>query len=411
MKTLLVNPNNRNPLPLAAIEPPVWLSMMASHLIEDGREVTVLDAEAEDLSPIQTVAQILASPAEEIILVVMGNNPSVSSTPKMIVACDLLDQLKGHKKVWLTGLHPMAVKSDLPVLQWRPTKCLNIHWELLPMHLYKAHNWHCLDGSPREPYGVTYTSLGCPYDCYYCNIHTLYKGRTVLYRGTSSIVQEIDTLVTKHGIRNIKIWDELFALKEGRVLAICEQLKHYDLNMWAYARVDTVTEKMLHSMKKAGINWVAYGFETGSDAVRNTVNKIYPSSKINRAIEMTKDADINIIGNFIFGLPGETKETAKTTLDFAKRNLFEFVNFYVAMPYPGSRWYQETQPDTKWEDFNQYTGKSTYWSEFRDKAFNEYFDNPLYHEAIKDKFGEQGVEQIKDMIGYSVVGEGNVKSS
>ena len=76
MRTLFINPNNRNPMgDRAAIEPPLWLSLMASHYLEDGKEVIILDAEAEDLSLTETAASALESQPDEVIIVVMGNNP------------------------------------------------------------------------------------------------------------------------------------------------------------------------------------------------------------------------------------------------------------------------------------------------------------------------------------------------
>jgi len=190
---LFVNPNNRLKTPLAAIEPPLWLGLCASYYSAQGGNANILDAEAEDLTLEQTEAVIRSSREKDVLIVVMGNNPSVSSTPKMVVTCELLTLLKGEIDVSLTGLHPMAVGGE-SVLYWRPTKCLPIHWELLPMHLYRAHNWHCLDGSSRTPYASTFTSLGCPYNCYYCNIHTLYQSRTMLYRSIPGFLQEIEEL-------------------------------------------------------------------------------------------------------------------------------------------------------------------------------------------------------------------------
>ncbi len=407
---ILVNPNNRNPLPLAAAEPPLWLSLMAAHLLGDGKDVTILDAEAEGLSPEDTVRRIESQNAVDIILVVMGNNPSVSSTPKMPIAEKLLEMLD-RDKVWLAGLHPMAVQHE-KVWNWRPTKCLPLPWHLLPMHLYRAHNWHCLDGSLRQPYASIYTSLGCPFDCYFCNIHSLYQSRSLIYRGIPSIIQEVDMLVNKHQVRNIKIWDELFALSPERVLPICTQLRNYDLNMWAYARVDTITQPMLEAIKEAGVNWLAYGFETTSKEVRLQSKKYFTGRKVEEAIKMTRKAGINIIANFMFGLPGETEQTALDTLQWAKDNLFEFANFYVALPYPGSEWYEDTKYNRSWEDFNQcrpLRDSDEAMFLFKEKAFREYFNNPAYLEMIKSKFGTQGVNQIKEMLSYSIGGQDAVK--
>jgi anaerobic magnesium-protoporphyrin IX monomethyl ester cyclase len=377
--TLVVNPNNRLRTPLAAIEPPLWAGLITSYLKAD-----ILDAEALDLTLDETVNTIEVLKPDKVIIVVMGNNPSVSSTPKIGISEALAEGLKKDYSVSLTGIHPVSVGSKYPVIKKPFEGFPDMPFDKLPMDLYKAHNWHCLDGSPRSPYASVYTSLGCPFNCYYCNIHTLYPDRKMQFRPIANIMKEIDTLTYKYGVRNIKFWDELFALDEVRVLSICEQLQYYDLNIWAYARVDTITKGMLKVMKKAGINWLVYGFEGVSDKkfIRGTEN----------VIKMTRDAGISIMGNFMFGAPNTTPDDDMGSLEFAKKHLFEFVNFYDAKPYPGSQWYKDTKPQDI--EYNQYKQISP----FRDKAWMDYFTNPEYLSMIGKKWGQQAINQINYMI-------------
>jgi len=332
----------------------------------------------------QTEEAIRNTGHKDIVIVVMGNNPSVSSTPKMPVSEALADRLEGLN-VSLTGIHPIAVNyQKYPVLKMPFMGTPDIPFDKLPMEMYRAHNWHCLDGSPRSPYASIYTSMGCPYDCYYCNIHTLYPSRKVQLRPVGSIIKEVDKLVLKYDVCNIKIWDELFALDGKRVVSICSELRHYDLNMWAYARIDTVTKGMLKAMRQGGIRWLAYGFESVTD-------KKF-TSRTEDVIQMTKDAGISIIGNFMFGTPGTTLDDDKRSVEFAKTHLFEFVNLYDAKPYPGSKWYEDTKPVGR--EFNQYKGIST----FRRDAFNDYFTNPEYLAMLDKKWGLQAVMQIREML-------------
>ena len=220
-----------------------------------------------------------------------------------------------------------------------------------------------------------------------CNIHTLYPERKVYLRPIEDILGEVNILSREYGVRNIKIWDELFALDEKRVIAICRSLEAYNLNMWAYGRLDTVTEKMLKAMKKAGINWLAYGFESVRD------KKFI--SRAEDVVKMTKDAGINIIANFMFGLPGTTKEDDTRSVDFAKKQLFEYVNFYNALPYPGSQWYDDIKPDLPWSDYDQYNKGRV---NSRRNAFLSYFGNLEYQSMIRKKFGQQALDQIVNML-------------
>ena len=323
----------------------------------------------------------------------MGNNPSVSSTPKMPIAEELLRHIPAR----LTGLHPIAV--DYPGTIKRPfEECPNVPWNLLPMDKYRAHNWHCLDAlDKKSPYAVLYTSLNCPFDCFYCNVHTLYGDRQIRHRPMKDIFADL-TFFAKQGIRNIKIWDELFCLDRYRVERICDFIVSlgFDFNIWAYARLDIVMSKMLIKMKQAGINWVAYGFETASDK----------KSKVSRkAIDMTREAGINIIANFMFGLPGETLCGMQDSLDMAIQENFEYVNFNVALPYPGSAWYASLKDKpTDWARFNQFSPKNLNpeVARFRNMAFETYFNRPEYLFMIKAKFGEKAEAHIKEMVKWKI---------
>ncbi len=289
------------------------------------------------------------------------------------------------------------------------------------MAKYRAHNWHCFEHiDQRQPYAVTYTSLGCPFNCSYCNIHALYNGKLgIRLRSPEKVVEEIDFLVKNYQVRNIKIIDELFALREDRVSHICDLIIQgdYDLNIWAYARVDTVTRKMLKKMKQAGINWVCYGFESASEQVREGVSKKTEEDKTRRAIEMTQAAGIHILANFMFGLPDDDRQTMQRTLDMAKEFNFEYVNFYTVMAYPGSQLYEDAikqgiKLPEEWHGYGQFSEEAlplltkhlsaAEVLRFRDNAFKEYFSNPQYLEMIDEKFGSKVVEHIKDMLKHEI---------
>lgn len=414
---LLVNPNSKvsayGPLAddLSAIEPPFWAGLMADDFRKRGQSVAILDAEAEELDFAQTVTHIRGAGAAQTILVAMGVNPSASSTPKMRV----VERIAAAVPCLITGLHPMAL-PDMRIggcnqtLMWHPTPNLSVPWDLLPMDKYRAHNWHCF-GTERQPYAVVYTSLGCPYHCTYCNIHTLYNSSKVQYRPVEDVLAEIDLLYDKYGMRNIKVMDELFTLNKERIYQICDALieRDYGLNIWAYARVGTVDTRMLAKMKKAGINWLGIGFESAVPYVRKPIGKNYETKQESDTILMIKDAGINIAANFIFGLPDDSRETMMMTLFDAQMCDFEWVNFYCLSAYPGSELYkQQANPSQDWNTYSQLgydfeplptkylTSKEVL--AFRDKAFVEYYSRPEYLQMMQKKFGDQAVIDIQRML-------------
>ena len=478
---LLVNPSNRArssgdlESDLAGIEPPLWCGLKAAFIREKGYSVEIIDACAEGWSPEYTAERIIERKPLLTDIVVLGTNPSASSTPKMPGVRALLTTLKNkapETRTVLSGLHPSALPertldeekadficqgtgfSPLPALLdvlksgKDPADCAiaglwfkkdgktiarppapqleNLDelpfaaWDLLPMEKYRAHNWHCFQNlDKRSPYAVIYTSLGCPFNCDYCPNHSFYGKPGIWYRSPENVIEEIDLLVKNYNIRNIKFMDELFVLKKDRVDRICDIIieRDYRLNIWVYARLDTVDERILRKMKRAGINWIAYGVESASAKVREGISKRVYQEKLKTTIEMTKDAGIYMIGNFIFGLPDDDRLTMRQTLDSAKRFNFEYVNFYVCMAYPGSNLYDEAVKSNvhlpeSWAAYGQYSYESTplptkYLTshevlEFRDKAFVEYFSEPAYLNMIEQKFGQKVVHHIQKMLKYKI---------
>ena len=401
---VLVNPNAKNPAPFSAVEPPLWLSLVAGYNIAQDKVVRIIDAEALNLSVEQTIHEINKTHPKEVLIVAQGKNPSVSSTPKMFVTEELLKYLPEAK---VTGIHPIAINHPKCIRE--PFKGFPyVPWDLLPMERYRSHNWHSLkDIEHRSPYGVLYTSLGCPFSCEYCNIHTLYSDHKVLYRPMYDIFVDLDYFACK-GIKNIKIWDELFCLDRKRVEEICDFIisEGYSFNIWAYARVDTVSGPMLRKMKRAGINWLAYGFESSSEDIRKLAGKKFEDSQVRYAIDSTRSAGISIIGNFIFGLPGDTMSSMRANLDMAIKENFEYVNFYVALPYPGSQWYDslESKPadPSSFSQFSKSICADPEVVRFRDYAFNVYFNRPEYLAMIKRKFGHKAGKHIKEMLKWSI---------
>jgi len=479
---VLVNPGSHKQVygklasTLKGIEPPLWCALVAAYVREQGYSVKIIDAESEDWSPEFTAEKIIEYNPLLTGVIAIGSNPSASSTPKMTAASETFDELKKkapNLKTIIGGLHPSALpgrtlkeeKVDfvcqgegfftfselLGMLKLgEKTDTYNINglwymkngeivsnprapliedldelpfaaWDLLSMDKYRAHNWHCFDNiEERKPYAMIYTSLGCPFNCTYCNIHALYDNKPgIRFRSPKKVVEEIGYLVKNYKTKNLKILDELFVLREDRVNEICDLIIEagFDLNIWAYARVDTIKKDILKKMKKAGVNWLAIGFESANSQVRKGVDKKFNENSVKKAIELTKEAGINIIGNFIFGLPYDSIDTMQETLDMAKGFNFEYANFYTAMAYPGSQLYLDASekgiklPDS-WSGYSQYSEDTLplptkYLSsedvlKFRDKAFEEYFNNPSYLEMIDDKFGGKVVEHIKNMLDHKI---------
>ncbi len=314
-----------------------------------------------------------------------------------------------------------------PILRDLPGEMPGVAWDLLPMDRYRAHNWHCFGRESREPYAALYTTLGCPFTCTFCCIQAPFKSGEAAagldpsknsYRrfDPDHCVAQIAHLVAEHGVQNIKIADELFLLHRDHVGRICDGLAalRADLNIWAYARVDTCRDQeLMDRMRAAGVRWLAVGIESASETVRAGVDKGYRPEAIGKAIGMVQQSGIHVMGNYMFGLPDDDMASMRLTLDFAKQLNTGFANFFSVMAYPGSQLYRDAQTRSwplpaKWSGYSQHSNDclplpTRHLSggevlAFRDAAFREYFDRDEYRGMVARTFGESALAEVTRMV-------------
>jgi radical SAM superfamily enzyme YgiQ (UPF0313 family) len=459
---------------LSAIEPPLWCRLIAGYVLDRGHTVRIVDSEAENKRPEEVAEEVKRLQPRLVAMIVYGHQPS-ASTQQMVAAGQVCRAIKTRcpdKPILVVGGHVSALpertmreeafdfgcNGEGPITVHQLLKALSspqpdfaevegliwwdqgpfpqvrcnapaslirdldadLHgsvWSLLPMDCYRAHNWQCFGGlSSRKPYASIYTSLGCPFQCTFCCINAPFGTNRYRMRDPAKVVEEIDTLFRSYGVKTIKIIDEMFVLNDRHVSSICALLaaKSYaaELNLWAYARVDTVKPDRLRQLRSAGIRWLALGIESGSEHVRDGADKSFGQEEIVGIVRAIQDADINVIGNFIFGLPDDDLHTMQQTLDLALELNCEFANFYSAMAYPGSPLYRIAidkhwrLPDS-WSGFSQHSYDCTPLPtekipaetvlRFRDDAFHKYFENPAYLAMIRRKFGVETVGHIQEM--------------
>ena len=301
-------------------------------------------------------------------------------------------------------------------------------WDLLPdIKKYRTAGWHSWSNDTESaPFVSLYTSLGCPYKCSFCMINIINRtdpsagiasadSNVFRYWDPDFIINQFDQ-IAEMGIKNVKIADELFVLNPNHFEKICKLIveRGYDFNIWAYSRIDTCRPKYLDILKKAGVNWLGLGIENPNQVLRKEIHKDgYKEVKIGDLIKDMKNAGINIGGNYIFGLPMDTHESMKETLNFAMENKTEMVNFYCAMAYPGSPLHLQAKASgwelpSKYEGYSQHSYETLNLSNdnltareilgFRDKAFIEYNTHPDYLNLLQTKFGKKAKDNMEDTL-------------
>jgi len=440
---------------LTAIEPPIWAALLAAQCRQRGVDVALIDNEVENLTYSELLWRILELKPTAVVISVCGHNPS-ASTQSMVSVPHISFPLTHYGiKTIIHGLHPSALpeltllktnadavivgegfdvivqahelsgvvySENFPELDLLPRPA----WDLLPLVEYRAHNWHCFGRIyDRSPYGVLFTSLGCPRKCSFCVIHAMFRGsRQVRYKSPQVVADELFEWV-KQDIYNIRILDENFTLNKKHVSDICAAVKHKaeqekfdldELNIWAYASVDTVDSAMLQNIRSIGIKWLCYGFETGNNKIAYETGKTKSAgnwtNKIVEVSNLTHEAGICINANWMFGFPQDTWDTMLQTLHLAQYICSEWANFYCAMAYPGSQLHlqaveQALDLPKTWQGYSQYAKETLPLPTetlaardvlaFRDYAFTTYFTNPYYLRLVEYGFGRDTKEHIEFM--------------
>ncbi len=240
----------------------------------------------------------------------------------------------------------------------------------------------------KGPFTFIVTSRGCTAGCTYCIKHVSYQ-YSVRLRSPENIMEEL-LILKKLGLKNVHMYADLFTVSREQVMELCKLMIAEKLNMrWTCnSRVDYVDEEMLQLMAKAG-NWlISWGIESGNEQILRHARKGAYPDKAERALVWARQAGIKNWGYFIIGLPGETEETIRETIDFSKKLPLDIALFHVAAPYPGTPFFFEVvennwfRQGTRWEQVDMDKGtvldypdlpaeRLLYWQQraFREWAF------------------------------------------
>ncbi len=243
------------------------------------------------------------------------------------------------------GIRINLDRPFIPILDDLP---LPLHG-LLPWQKYRA-------PSIRGPYTFIVPSRGCPAGCTFCIKHVSYQ-RAVRVRSPENVIAELQMLWDL-GLRNVHMYADLFTVNRDHVMGICQGMLDRGLAFkWTCnSRVDFVDPEMLDLMGRAGCWLISWGIESANEGIRKHVHKGTRDEQIARALQWSKHAGIMNWGYFIIGLPGETEETIRETLDLSKRLPLDLALFHIAAPYPGTPFFFEVvengwfRPGTTWEE-------------------------------------------------------------
>ena len=277
---------------------------------------------------------------------------------------DMVDRLDSQQP--LEGIDGLIHRMD-GVPTWTGVRPLIKNIDELPWparHFLPMYDYRDEPGSIPRPSVQLWASRGCPYRCSFCAWpQIMYGGFKYRTRNVVDVIDETEWLVREWGFKSVYYDDDTFNIGKKRMLSFCREFKNRQINVpWAImARIDGMDEEVLEAMAGSGLHALKYGVESADQGIVDTCGKRLDVSKVRSVVNMTHELGIKTHLTFMFGLPGETRDSAQRTIDLAMELMPESLQFTLATPFPGSKLYDQLVADGKIRttDFSQYDGFHT----------------------------------------------------
>jgi anaerobic magnesium-protoporphyrin IX monomethyl ester cyclase len=414
------------------LEYPIYLAYVVAILEKAGIEVHFIDGVADDLS-----IEAFVDEAKKVgpdLVAMECSTPSI--TNDLNTAKKLKEELKGTFIV-LTGSHPtyfhkeilsenefvdaiargefdltirdlaLALRNgqqlqDVAGISYRDGKSVRVNvnrpliqdLDALPFparHIVKSNHYREAVFTGQRCTTIV-SSRGCPYQCIFCLWPRTMYGNKFRQRSPRNVVDEVQHVVDEYGVDEIYFDDDCLTLDRKRLLKICREIVKRDIDVkWmCQARVNNVDQEVLQAMKKAGCHYIKYGVESGSQKMLDAMKKGITLEEVRKAFKATRKVGIKTQAFFLFGLPWETRETAKETIEFAKEIKPDSAQFAIVVPHPGTELYDLCLQKgwlkyESWEDFDcrkaliqTDTLSIADPMEYRSKAYREFYLRPSY---------------------------------
>ncbi len=363
---------------LAPPFPPLDLPYLAAYLAEAGLHPHILDAVAERFTPDQLTTAITKRVPKCDLLLLRTSLPTidfdleVAATLKRAfpgvrlglfgpVVPSLQARIRTDRSLdFAIQGEPDAVIAELaggkdpktiPGLLWRSgdgwidtgeraferdlDKLPFPRWDLMPIENYEIPK---SSTSGRVPFLPMLTSRGCPYGCSYCP-YPIGQGLKWRFRSPGNVVDEMQHLVERYGVRHILFRDPMFSLNQKRVLEICDAIVARGIKVdWkCETRVDCLDPETIAAMAKAGCKGINFGVESTDPVIQKGVHRkpILPP-EFTEKVELCRRHGISTFAFFIVGLPGDNVETILDSIEFGVGLRASWIQFTVATPFKGT---------------------------------------------------------------------------
>lgn len=204
----------------------------------------------------------------------------------------------------------------------------------------------------RKNFTAMVSSRGCPFQCAFCN-HNHQKYRV---RSSKNFVDEIELNLERFGIREFDIYDSTFTADRKRVIEICSEIRRrkLDVGFTVRSRVDVITREVVDSLKSAGCHTIMYGIESSNQDILKLMNKGISPELVRETVNYTRQSGMETLGFFLFGFPGETRETIEDSIRFSLELPLDYALYSVLLPLS----------ETDIYDYYRERGMGDYWAEY-----------------------------------------------
>lgn len=249
-------------------------------------------------------------------------------------------------------------------------------WDLIAPQSYRDSPGYFFSRGNSAP---IITSRGCPHQCSFCTSRVVH-GEKIRYRGHKNVVDEIEMLIKDFGISEFNFCDDSFAENKSLAIAVCDEINRRRLKIhWKTPvgiRLGNIDEEILKVMKSSGCYELGFGIESYNEQVLKISRKPLDKRMISDKIKLVKSLGIETMGFFILGLPGDTEEGIRATIDFARHSALDLLFFSCAVPFPGTGMFEKI-----------FSKKDLYkigWNKF---TFSNQFDtSQIPHRRLKSLF-------------------------
>jgi anaerobic magnesium-protoporphyrin IX monomethyl ester cyclase len=255
-------------------------------------------------------------------------------------------------------------------------------------------------------YTMVNTARGCPYRCTFCIVAGYYGG-AVRKHSIRYILDELRECVQRYGTTEFLFWEEAFTLDKKYLMDFCRAIADERLSIkWAATtRAGSLDDEIVYAIKKAGCYLLGLGIESSDREILDRAQKKQTADDVRHAVALCRKHNLATMGHFIFGLPGETKETAEATIRFMLELGLDYMQCYCAVPYPNTALGSEAKKNgwLRAKEWSQYDfgGNSIMCTDtmnckevdrFRVKAFRSFYFRPLY--ILKRLFSDLSILQL-----------------